>query len=366
MQRTTTDPIHEKMSKIIENAFKKNVFSACSVGYFRQDEKGTPSHLAHYGLAGEAQKLSMVDEATVFDLASLTKPLCTALCMLALMEQKKINGDDTLGDYFTLRGRQQQKITIMDLLNHCSGLPAHRPYYKKLLGLAEDQRLEAVIDWILAENLLYEPGSAHLYSDLGFILLGKIIEKAAGTTLDKYWQEVIVQPLHLDGDLFFAAQAKNNNGLYAGTGECNWSKKSLYGVVNDDNCRALGGVAGHAGVFGTARAVLSLGTHIILQYQQKESHPAYSGQTLRQALDNKQGRWRFGFDTPSGAVSSSGRYFSELSIGHLGFTGTSFWLDLQRGIGIVLLTNRVGSGADLTAIKRLRPLVHDVIMAGLV
>ncbi len=366
MEKAHQATAHYKLSELLKNALKNDVFSACSVGWFSLDRSGSKCHLVHCGRAGEGKGTVVVDDTTVFDLASLTKPLCTSLCMLALVEEKKIHIDDPLEKYFNLCVREQKKITIFDLINHCSGFPAHRPYYKKLIRLAGGKRRDAVIDLILNEKLVYEPGTAHIYSDLGFMLLGKIIEKVAGTTLDEYWQEKIVLPLTLERELFFPKTETNKDHLYAATGQCGWSKRKLYGLVHDDNCRALGGVAGHAGIFGTARAVASLAVNIVMQYQNQRCHSAYSPQTLHWALNNKKGGWRFGFDTPSGAVSSSGRYFSKVSIGHLGFTGTSFWLDLQREIGIVLLTNRVVYGEDLTAIKKLRPLVYNIIMASLI
>ncbi len=365
-QDTAQKKIVELLTKFLANALKNNVFSACSVGWFQIDAAGSTSHLVHYGQAGEGKGTSAVSDTTIFDLASLTKPLCTSLCMMALVEEKKINMDDPLDTYFTISGAEHKNITILDLINHSSGLPAHQPYYQKLICLAGDKRRESHLDWILNEKLVYEPGTAHLYSDLGFMLLGRIIEKVSGTTLDAYWRKKIVLPLSLDRELFFSNQQRNKGRIYAITGECGWSKRKLYGVVHDDNCRALGGVAGHAGIFGTARAVISLCANIVMQYQNQIYHPAYGLQTLCRVINNKKGGWRFGFDTPSGAVSSSGKYFSELSIGHLGFTGTSFWLDLQRGIGIVLLTNRVVYGDDLTAIKKLRPLVHNAIMQSLI
>ena len=358
--------MQEKLAELLTNALKNNVFSACSVGWFTINSAGCKSQLRHYGQAGEGEGKTAVNDTTLFDLASLTKPLCTSLCLLDLVKEKKIHPDDLLGKYFTLGEAAQKKITILDLLNHCSGLPAHRPYYQKLIGLADDKRKNTLIAWILSEKLLYAPGSAHLYSDLGFMLLGSIVEKVSGTTLDAYWREKIVLPLHLDEELFFSPHHISKGSSYASTGECGWSKRELYGLVHDDNCRALGGVAGHAGIFGTARAVVSLGANIVMQYQKQHSHLAYGLQTLKRAINNKRGGWRFGFDTPSGAISSSGKYFSEESIGHLGFTGTSFWLDLQRGIGVVLLTNRVVFGDDLTAIKKLRPLVHDFLMESLI
>ncbi len=366
MEKRTADICHEKIDIFIADALEKHVFSACSIGYFKVGERGTEGNIFHYGCAGRGESFCAVDERTVFDLASLTKPLVTSLSMLALLEENKINLDQNINDFFKVSIQDQRRITLFHLLTHSSGLPAHRHYYKKLLSISCEKRMDSLMEWILGENLLFKPGSEIIYSDLGFMLLGIIIEKVSGHSLDAYWRRKIAHPLDLENDLFFASKEKKDSRVYAATGECGWSKKRLYGEVNDDNCRALGGVAGHAGLFGTAKAVLTMCENILLQYTSRRHHPSYSSQTLRTALNNKKGNWRFGFDTPSAGLSSSGKYYSDLSIGHLGFTGTSFWIDLQREIAIVLLTNRVLCGEDLSSIKRLRPLLHDVLMADLI
>ncbi len=355
----------KKIDKIIEESLKNNVFSACSVGFLVQTKNGPLSDIYNYGLVGENEINLSTDNDTFFDLASLTKPLVTSLCFLALMEEGKINTEDKLHEFFELRVAGHQKIQLLHLLTHSSGFPAHRPYYQKLVDLPEEERDKWLINSILAENLIYEPGTEYLYSDLGFILLGKIIEIVSKQTLDKYWQQKIQLPLKLDNGLFFASKKNMTDKSCATTGTCGWTQKKLCGVVHDDNCRAMGGVAGHAGLFGTCRAVLSLCENILLQFQGDRQPPPYSSENLRKVLRDKHGPWVFGFDTPTSGLSSSGKYFSDNTIGHLGFTGTSFWLDLQRGIAVVFLTNRVVCGDNLTAIKRLRPLLHDVIMEDL-
>ena len=169
---------------------------------------------------------------------------------------------------------------------------------------------------IILDSIINSPVSdkkEYKYSDLGFMLLGRIVEKVSGYSLDDYWRRNIALPLDLDNDLFFASTQKKGFRVYAGTGECHWSKTRLSGVVHDDNCRALGGVAGHAGLFGTAKAVLALCENILLQYKGRRQSPSYSSENLRTALNSSKGNWRFGFDTPSAVLSSSGKYFSDCS-----------------------------------------------------
>jgi len=352
----------EKIGEIVDEALKNHVFTACSLGYFFKKEKEIKGNLLHYGFAGQEPEKISVDKNTVFDLASLTKPLVVSLCLLSLLEEGKLHIEDSLHKFFKTSIPGADQIQIFHLLTHSSGLPAHRPYFEKLIDIPKTQKKSILIEWIMAENLVFKPGTDNLYSDLGFILLGLIIEKISGESLDEYWRRNIIFPIGLEKSLFFANKGKKGNVVYAETGKCGWSKIRLYGTVNDDNCRALGGVAGHAGLFGTAEGVLALCENIYLQFRGDIHHPSYSNKLLKKAFSNKHGSWLFGFDTPAVSGSSAGKFFSNLSVGHLGFTGTSFWIDLQRGRSVVLLTNRVSCGESLQPIKRLRPHLHDSIM----
>lgn len=369
MEKRDYDILKKNIDKLLEKAIKKHVFTACSVGFFVNNAQGRVRDIFNSGVAEGVHGVFPVNQETVFDLASLTKPLVISLCLLALVNEKKLGIADTLDKFFTTAPVEKRSITLLQLLTHSSGLPAHRPYYQELVKHPEEKRADMLIAWILAENLVFDPGTAHLYSDLGFILLGRIIEKISGASLDEYWKRKILQPLQridLEKGLFFPGKQKNATLVYAGTGVCEWSKKRLSGLVHDDNCRALGGVAGHAGLFGNSEALLSLCEMIALQFRGEYQHPSFGNEKIQKRLGEKKGSWIFGFDTPTAGISSSGHYFSELTIGHLGFTGTSFWIDLQRGIGIVLLTNRVACGEATAPIKTLRPLLHDLIMQFLI
>ncbi len=369
MEKREPSLLKKNIDKLLGKAMKNHVFTACSVGFFINNEQGRERDIFNYGFAEGDNDCFPVNQDTVFDLASLTKPLVTSLCLLAVMEEKKIGVADTLDKFLPTVPVDKSKITILHLLTHSSGLPAHRPYYRELVKYPDNKRMEILIAWILAEKLVFDPGMAHLYSDLGFILLGRIIEKISGDSLDEYWKKKILQPLPrigLEKGLFFPGKQESALKVYAGTGVCEWSKKRLSGLVHDDNCRALGGVAGHAGLFGNSDALLSFCEMIALQFRGEYNHPSFSTEEIKKRLTEKKGFCFFGFDTPTAGTSSSGHYFSEMTIGHLGFTGTSFWIDLQRGIGIVLLTNRVVCGEATVPIKNLRPLLHDLIMQFLI
>lgn len=356
--------LYKKIKNIIKEALTKRVFSACSIGILHEGVTETYKNNYKYHTVGEKISESGAYSNIFFDLASLTKPLVTSLSILALLQEKKLALDDQLQKFYSTDLRGKEKATIFQLLTHSSGLPAHNPYYVKLAEFPENKRKEMLVGSVLEEKLIFNPGSDNLYSDLGFMLLGDIIEKVSGEPLDSYWQRKIISPLGLENKLLFASKKKIDPKLYISTGECGWSKSELIGLVHDDNCRAIGGVAGHAGLFGSGEAVLTLCENLLLQYHNLGTHPAYENQLLQRVLsnNNKRGTWLFGFDTPTVGESSSGKYFSDMTIGHLGFTGTSFWIDLKRKIIVVFLTNRVFCSDQLGAIKQLRPVLHDAIM----
>ena len=357
--------IQTSLDELVAENIKKNVFSACSVAYFEESNSSFIHKIYNYGEAGGRTGAVPVDNGTVFDLASLTKPLVTALSILSLVEQGKLHLSDPISTYFDFQSDVYKRIQIIHLLEHTAGFPAHREYFKICGMLPDKERETAIFNHIIKEELVAEPGRRELYSDLGYIVLGKLVEKISGEKLDQYWGRTILSPIGLEKGLFFNRNQNVKDRLYSVTGVCQWSNKELSGLVNDDNCRSMGGVAGHAGLFGTAAALVTLTTTLLKMYKGSYIHPALSFEGLRKVLPTKSGRWVLGFDTPSHPVSSSGKYFSTKTIGHLGFTGTSFWLDCEKMKGVVLLTNRVLCGEDLKGIRKFRPQVHDTIMAEL-
>ncbi len=368
MERNSYKNIHKKLDLIITNALRNGVFTACSVGFSIRTQQGVVRDIHSWGNTDSGNDGKKVVKTTFFDMASLTKPIVTVFCLLTLIEEKKICLEDTLSHYLgTACPFDKKKIKIIELLSHSSGLPAHKPYYKKLINYPLAKRNKKIIEWVLEEKLCCQPAEKALYSDLGFILLGYVIEKISGEKLDSYWRRKIAVPLKLEKSLFFSNKKAFNNKNYAVTGNCVWSKKKLCGIVHDDNCRSLGGVAGHAGLFGNAEGLLSFCEHLIEQFKGRRHHPAYSSSSLLRFSEKREGSsWALGFDTPTPGQSSSGNYFSKQSIGHLGFTGTSFWIDLQRDIAVIILTNRVCCGENTEKIKELRPVVHDIIMKDLI
>lgn len=314
-----------------------------------------------------------VEEDTVYDLASLTKPLATTLAILSLLKERRITLLDRVSDIFPKTGPALAGIKIKDLLCHCAGFPAHRPYYLELARLPAEQRKEALLELLATEPLVYEPGSTSLYSDLGFMLLGLIVEQQSGLELPVFFREKIAAPLGVAETIFYGGAKKKGNWerektRYAPTEECPFRKRLLVGEVSDENAQALGGAAGHAGLFGTIDGVLEMGVHLLDQWQGREEHPAYLASDLRRFLirqDIPGSTWALGFDTPSATGSSGGRYLAPTSAGHLGFTGTSFWIDPTRELVMVLLSNRVHPSRENSRIKQFRPLFHETVMESL-
>ena len=354
----------QNLDLIIGNALRKQIFSACSLGFYKYENGINFKKCFNYGKTGIGEGKSIVCEETFYDLASLTKPLVTSLAILLLVDKGIITFEDKLSKFFRGIASDKKEIRLFHLLTHTSGLPAHKPYFKELEKLSSDSRWDYVLNSILSEKLDCYPGKKCNYSDLGFILLGSVIELVAGEKLDIFWEKNILQPMKIENKLFFKKIINTEGEIYAETGICPWSKIKLNGQVNDDNCRALGGVTGHAGLFGTILGLLTYVENISLEIQGNGNIFQFSKETVKAFLESQRNTsWINGFDTPSASCSSSGELFSDMSFGHLGFTGTSFWMDIKKSCGVVMLTNRVLCGEDLAPIKKLRPLIHNLIMS---
>ncbi|RJQ81649.1 MAG: class A beta-lactamase-related serine hydrolase [Desulfobacteraceae bacterium] len=327
-------------------------------------EEGILLHRA-FGMADLFHHRPMTCD-TVFDLASLTKPLATALAVMLLVQQGRISLDRPCQFYWPrFNGPGKEKITVRHLLSHCSGLPAWRPYYLHLSG-SDSARREALRRTVLAEPLSAVPGERSEYSDIGFLVLQWMIEHMVGRTLDRFVEASVYQPLGIDS-LFFCARSRPvPRRDYAATELCPLRGRLLNGEVHDDNAHLAGGVAGHAGLFGTAGAVWTV-LHGLLSAEAGHQSPGlFESGWVRHFFERQgAGSWALGFDTPADKESSAGSCFSAGSVGHLGYTGTSFWMDRTRGIIVILLSNRVHPSRYNTCIKAFRPRLHDAVMGAL-
>ena len=225
------------------------------------------------------------------------------------------------------------------------------------------QRRDALHRMLVDEPLVHPIGDRVLYSDLGFMILAWLIEYAGGLPLDRFVSEKIYQPLGVD-NLFFAAGTDSQaRDMFAATEMCSWRNRLLVGQVHDENAYVVGGVQGHAGLFGTAAAVHKLLSELLFSYHGDPGRSLFHTDLVRLFFERLPGAERtLGFDMPAAEKSSAGSLFSTDTVGHLGFTGTSFWMDLNRSIIVILLTNRVHPTRENEAIKTFRPQLHDEVM----
>jgi serine-type D-Ala-D-Ala carboxypeptidase len=319
----------------------------------------------------------------VFDLSSLTKALVTTTAIMLLVREGKVRLEDRVTRFlqnFGVHGKTH--VEIRHLLSHSSGLPAWRPFYKDVAkaerkGTTRFSGLRGirmmVFEAIHREKPEYVVGTKALYSDLGFLLLGELIELVTHQPLDRFCQERIFKPLGLNATAFIDLDRLRAQKLVpvvdviAPTERCPWRGKILCGEVHDDNAYAIGGVAGHAGVFATATDVHTIVAR--LQACATDRDDFVPGAIVREFWRRdgniSDSTWALGWDTPAATGSMAGTRASKGTVGHLGFTGTSVWIDRERGVHVVLLTNRVHPRRDNERIKAVRPQVHDAVWEAL-
>jgi len=287
---------------------------------------------------------------TVYDLSSLTKALATTVAVM--------------------------------MLAHCSGLAAWRPFYQRIAEIEKSGRVnfmashgakEFAYEEIHREKPEAAPASKTIYSDLGFILLGETIEKVAGAALNRFCREKIFRPLglratdYIDISLVRSRRLEPVADMFAPTEICPSRKRLLVGEVDDENAFSMGGVAGHAGLFAPVREVDRLARELIACYAGRSD---FVPQKIIREFWTRDttvpgSTWALGWDTPSAEHSSSGHRFSPAAVGHLGFTGTSIWIEPESEVAISMLTNRVHPRRDNQKIREFRPKIHDLIMDAL-
>jgi len=330
------------------------------------------------GLVSTLDNARAVQPATVYDLASLTKPLSTVTALVLLTQAGRCQLHDRVESILPeLADSPIGTASLWHLLTHSSGLPGWRGYYERLspdatVPATEQQRglsRAVLVKLIRDEALIYERGGRSLYSDLGFMLLGMIVERCSGVPLQEYFRDRIASPAG-NSQLGFVPTEWADNFLHcarrggdvAPTEYDTWRGRLLCGEVHDENAASLGGVAGHAGLFGTAAAVLAVTGAWLEAYHRRSSildALLVKEFTCRQTVVPGSS-WALGWDTPS-PPSSAGRFLPEVSFGHLGYTGTSVWIDPLHELEIVLLSNRVHPTRKNERIKAFRPLIHELV-----
>lgn len=351
----------ESVDRLMRQAVADRTFPG---GVLLVSHEGTVVFLKAYGLANLSAHVSMTPE-TIFDLASLTKPLATTLAVMQLVQRGHIGLAQPLGELLPeFQGSDKTGISIEQLLYHISGLPDYRPYYKVLTNIGKDSRRKALRQLLVREPLVHPVGKKVLYSDLGFMILAWLVEHTAGRRLDQFVADEIYRPLGLENLFFNADNAADGRGTFAATENCVWRRKVLIGQVHDENAFAVGGIEGHAGLFGTAADLNRLLLELLRTYHGRtDANKLFDTDLLHQFFQRLPGSDKaMGFDMPRSKGASCGRGFSPNSVGHLGFTGTSFWMDLERSALVILLTNRVHPTRENERIKGFRPRLHDAVM----
>jgi serine-type D-Ala-D-Ala carboxypeptidase len=296
---------------------------------------------------------------SIFDLASLTKVVATTSMAMILYERGLLDLDSPVAGVvpeFAGEDKRRSEVTFRMLLAHSSGLPAHEKIY--LHTTSKDEFLREAF----SVPLKNDPGTHAEYSDIGFILLGSALERIAEESLDGFCQREVFGPLGMLQTAFNPPTAWKQQ-IPPTADDQTFRKRIIQGEVQDENASAMGGVAGHAGLFSSAgdiatfaHAMLSGGSPIfrretVALFTRRETSPPGTSRAL-------------GWDTPS-SPSQSGKYFSPSSFGHLGFTGTSLWIDPERQLSVTLLTNRTWPDCANRAIREIWPRFHDAVVEAL-
>jgi serine-type D-Ala-D-Ala carboxypeptidase len=352
--------------KVLQNAIALHAFPGCAFGVFANGEIVLEDALGRFTYESDAQP---VEPQTVFDIASLTKVVSTTAAAMLLYQRGQLDLETPLGDLLPgfVVGRENAKparlVTLRNLLAHNSGLPGYVEFFRSVSTPAELYRA------CLELPMEAAPGERSEYSDPGFILLGKALEVLTGQNLGEWAQNEVFEPLGLKATRF--SPPAEQRALVPPTEIDNsFRHRLIQGEVQDEHAWILNGAAGHAGVFSNVRDLLRFSAEIFSAFNAtgRQDHPLLFKRETIECFAQRQipeGSSRaLGWDTPS-RVSSAGSYFSRHSIGHLGFSGCSLWIDLDGAVAAVLLTNRTWPDRQSQAIKEVRPAFHDAVMVAL-
>jgi serine-type D-Ala-D-Ala carboxypeptidase len=343
------DAVFGRAFDVLRKAIAEHAFPAASVAV---THRGKLIALKAFGRFTYDRDSPGVTATSIFDLASVSKVAATTVMAMILYQRGLLDLEAptvAIVPEFAENDARRSEVTVRMLLAHSSGLPA----YEKLFWRARtrDELLAAAFHTPLAAT----PGEKAVYSDIGFLILGIVLERIADEALDRFCQREVFGPLGMTGAAFNPASRRSL--IPPTAGDCGLRKRVIQGEVQDENASVLGGVAGHAGLFASAEDLaifanaMLIGGRPILRpetldiFTQREKTPVGTSRAL-------------GWDTPS-SPSQSGKYFSTNSFGHLGYTGTSLWIDPERQLSITLLTNRTWPDCSNQAIREVRPKFHD-------
>jgi CubicO group peptidase (beta-lactamase class C family) len=340
---------------IVQRGVERRAFPAAVV------EVGTPGGVLWeqaFGTVDYDPESAPTRESTIFDLASLTKVIATASLVMRFVDGGSLALSDPIRRWIPeWRGKDREHVTLRSLLTHSSGLTAWLPFYRDHTGRQEFQHA------ICSLPLEYPPDTQAIYSDLGFILLGFVVENAGGRSFESQATQLLSGMTA--APLLFNPSADLRPSI-APTENDPWRGRRLVGEVHDENCWALGGAAGHAGLFGTAKAVGDFARAVLGAIDGSDGRLA-ARDTVRLFVSRAggvTGSRALGWDTML-PTSSCGTRMSSSSFGHTGFTGTSLWIDPERQLYVVFLTNRVNPARENAAIQSIRPALHDAVLLAL-
>lgn len=350
------DTVFARAFGLIHQAIADRAFPAASVAITHRGKLVGLKAFGHFLYETETPETTT---ASIFDLASLTKVVATTTMAMILYERGLLDLAApvvSIVPQFKTDDPRRQHVTLRMLLAHSSGLPA----YEKLFLKTTDP--EELLSAAFHLPLKHDPGTVAEYSDIGFIILGVALEQLAQDALDHFCRQEIFGPLGM-AHTTFDPPLHWWSLIPPTADDQSFRERIIQGEVQDENASVLEGVAGHAGLFAIAQD-LAVFAHTMLQ----GGRPIVRPETLalftrRQSTPAGTSR-ALGWDTPS-APSQSGKYFSPHSFGHLGYTGTSLWIDPERQLSVTLLTNRTWPDCKNEAIKQLRPAFHDAVLEAL-
>ena len=360
-------PFHEADAIVAAGVGRAYPGAVLAVGH-----GGRLAHLRAFGHLSYEPGAKEAGADTIYDLASLTKVVVTTTVAMMLVDEGRLDLDARVGDFFpSFRGGAKGQVTVRQLLTHTGGFLWWAPLYKELSGK------QAYLERIAAMELDYAPGTKAVYSDLGIILLGDILERCAGAPLEELARTRVLGPLEMR-DTSYRPEAALLARI-APTENDPWRGRLLRGEVDDANAFALGGVAPHAGLFGTATDLSHL-ARMLLDGGVYDGRRLVSRATV-ELFTRRAGipgvTRALGWDTPGDGsgrrssvpgepgYSSAGSLLSARSFGHTGFTGTSMWMDPERDLYLILLTNRVHPSRENAGIAAVRARVADAVVRAL-
>jgi len=344
------------VDSVMERAVADRAFPG---GVVAVGKDGALVHLRAFGRLSHDADATEARTDTIYDLASLTKVVATTTIAMILVDEGRLDLSRPVAAFLPrFRGADKEKVKVEDLLTHSSGLDWWAPLYQDTKGK------QAFVEKVQAMDLVYPPGTKSLYSDLGLVLLGEVLERVAGEPLDAFAGKRILEPLGMKDTRY--RPGPDLLARIAPTEKDPWRGRVLRGEVHDENAFAMGGVAAQAGLFGTAPDLARFAQMMlnggVLEHKRIVAREIVERFTRRAGIPDSSRA--IGWDTPS-AGSSAGDRLSARSFGHTGFTGTSLWIDPERNMFIILLTNRVHPTRENNAIRGVRRAVADAVVDGL-